>query len=287
MIVAHRGGMAYAPENTVAGFVNGQRLETDILEMDVQVRGNEVIVLHDDTLDRTTDCSMESSKADALTRASCDAGFTWRAGTTPYSGGVGGLSLRGKGIRIPILAGVVDGISNSNAIFMIELKHFDRGAGELSIEQAMDTLITFIVERSLENRIWLVSFNAYIIFRAEAMAPTVSTMLVWASQMPLTCEERVLDAISRGIDGVAIQAPWTEPANPDFTSCVQIAQNAGMVVAFWLVNRPGQVEYLLQFKPDMMMTDFPACLAALLRDVRIANPYPDEVGDSRYLPKCG
>ena len=46
MIAAHRGGMAYAPENTVAGFKNGQRLETDILELDVQVRGNDIFVLH-------------------------------------------------------------------------------------------------------------------------------------------------------------------------------------------------------------------------------------------------
>ena len=112
-------------------------------------------------------------------------------------------------------------------------------------------------------------------------------MFVWGSENPKSCEESVLDAISSGIDGVAIQAPRTSPAPQGFTFCVQLAQDAGMTVAFWVVNRPGQVEQLLQFKPDMLITDFPACLAALLRDVRIENPYPDEIGESKYYRKCG
>lgn len=287
MIVAHRGGMAYAPENTAVGFKNGQRLETDILELDVQVRENEIIVLHDFTLDRTTDCSLQSSDADATARNSCDAGFNWRAGTSTFSDGAGYPLMRGTGIRIPLLADVVDGVSSSDVRFMIELKHVERGAGQPSIEQALDTLLTFIVSRSLENRVWLASFDPYVLSRAEAAVPVVSTMLIWDGNSTKTCEENVTDAISRGFDGVAPSARQPEELPQDFGTCIQLVQDAGMKVAFWIVNRRERVEQLLPLKPDMLLTDFPACLAALLRDIRIENPYPDDVNAGAYLPKCG
>ena len=94
-----------------------------------------------------------------------------------------------------------------------------------------------------------------------------------------------MDAITGGFDGVSLQAAQSRQAG--FGACVQLAQDAGIMVMFWVVNRPEEVERLLRFKPDAMLTDFPACLAALLRDIRIEDPYPDEVDYSAYLPKCG
>jgi len=279
--------MAYAPENTVTGFKNGQRLETDILELDVQVRENEIIVLHDFTLDRTTNCSLQSSNADATARDSCDAGFAWRPGASAFSEGSGYPSMRGNGIKIPLLADVVDGVSGSNVRFMIELKHIAGGSGQPSIEQALDTLMTFIVDRSLEDRVWFASFEPYILSRAEAAVPVVSTILIWDGNSPKSCEENVLDTVTRGIDGIAPSARQPEELPQNIGACIQMAQDAGLKVAFWIVNRPERVEKLLPFKPDMLITDFPACLAALLRDKRIENPYPDEVSASAYLPKCG
>ena len=285
MIVAHRGGMAYAPENTVLGLKNGQRLASDILELDVQVGNGEIFVLHDFTLKRTTNCFEQSSSVDAEVRENCDAGFRWRAGTNTFSGGVGIRYFRGKGVRIPLLEDVINEFSSSNVSFMIELKHINRGSGQPSIEQALDTLLTFVRERSLEDRIWINSSNPYALARVEAAAPTIPTVLSWGDQLPTSCGESVLVAIGNGIDGVSLQAAQSGQAG--FGPCVRLAQDAGIKVMFWVVNRPEEVERLLGFKPDALLTDFPACLAALLRDIRIENPYPDEVKASPYLPKCG
>src|SRR3546814_17199025 len=58
LISAHRGGAAYAPENTMTAFANAARLGVDALEMDTQLTADgELVVIHDDTLDRTTNCS--------------------------------------------------------------------------------------------------------------------------------------------------------------------------------------------------------------------------------------
>ena len=54
--IAHRGGMALYPENTLTGFhASVDKYKVDMLEMDLQLtRDEKVIVLHDDSLDRTT-----------------------------------------------------------------------------------------------------------------------------------------------------------------------------------------------------------------------------------------
>lgn len=53
---AHRGGAGLAPENTLAAFRKALDLDVDVLEMDMHVtRDGEIVVIHDDTLERTTD----------------------------------------------------------------------------------------------------------------------------------------------------------------------------------------------------------------------------------------
>lgn len=55
-VIAHRGGPAYAPENTIAAFENAIAQQVDWLELDVQMtQDGELVVIHDETLDRTTD----------------------------------------------------------------------------------------------------------------------------------------------------------------------------------------------------------------------------------------
>lgn len=54
-VIAHRGGPAYAPENTLAAFQNAIDQGVDWLEFDVQMtKDGELIVIHDETVDRTT-----------------------------------------------------------------------------------------------------------------------------------------------------------------------------------------------------------------------------------------
>jgi glycerophosphoryl diester phosphodiesterase len=54
-VVAHRGASAYAPENTLAAFRRAAALGADRFECDVvRTKDGRVVVLHDDTVDRTT-----------------------------------------------------------------------------------------------------------------------------------------------------------------------------------------------------------------------------------------
>src|SRR5690242_14014262 len=58
LFFAHRGGSALAPENTLPAYENGLRYGADALELDIHyTRDGEIVVIHDDLLDRTTDGS--------------------------------------------------------------------------------------------------------------------------------------------------------------------------------------------------------------------------------------
>jgi len=95
---AHRGGAKIVPENTLEGFREGLRAGGGVLELDVHTTADgTVVVIHDETVDRTTDgsgaiCEMTLAEVKRL-----DAGyrFTPDGGKThPY---------RGEGVRIPTM----------------------------------------------------------------------------------------------------------------------------------------------------------------------------------------
>jgi glycerophosphoryl diester phosphodiesterase len=97
-VVGHRGNAAHAPENTMESFHQAVALGVDALELDVHLSADgHVVVIHDSTIDRTTDGSgrvdrltlAELQRADAGARFTRDRGSTW-----PH---------RDRGITIPTL----------------------------------------------------------------------------------------------------------------------------------------------------------------------------------------
>src|ERR1700730_3123174 len=58
LVIGHRGAMGYAPENTLISFEEAIRRGADLLELDVQLSADhEVVIMHDTSVDRTTDGS--------------------------------------------------------------------------------------------------------------------------------------------------------------------------------------------------------------------------------------
>ena len=95
--LAHRGGASLRPENTLAALANAA-LGADILELDVQLSADGVVVvMHDATVDRTTDGQGAIAALTAAQLAQLDAGyrFSLDAGTR--------FPDRGAGIGVPTL----------------------------------------------------------------------------------------------------------------------------------------------------------------------------------------
>ena len=102
-LVAHRGGAALAPENTIEAFASAvDRWGADMLELDVRLtRDGHVVVIHDATVDRTTDGSGPVSSMTLAELQELDAGHRF---VDPS----GAASFRNRGVRIPTLDEVLD-----------------------------------------------------------------------------------------------------------------------------------------------------------------------------------
>lgn len=113
-VIAHRGASALAPENTLPAFKLALGLGADALELDVRLTADGVpVVLHDLTLDRTTDAGgpLAGYTLDVLRRVDAGAGFTPDGVTFPF---------RGRGITVPTLAEVLAAFPSTP--LLIEIK---------------------------------------------------------------------------------------------------------------------------------------------------------------------
>lgn len=143
-VTGHRGTMATEPENTMRSFRKAVELKVDEIELDVhRSRDGELVVIHDPTLDRTTD------------RTGAVADLTWDELA---------LADAGQGEQIPRLTQVLDAFPDTR--FQLEIKALDavpgvlevlqgradRGAGIIVTSFKVDAITPFLTE----NRAWQV-----------------------------------------------------------------------------------------------------------------------------------
>ena len=111
--IAHQGGGELWPENTLYAFAEAEELGVDVLEMDLRATvDGEIVVMHDATVDGTTD---GSGRVDQMTLAEIrelDAGYRFDApGQFPH---------RGQGLTVPTLEEVLSRFSTARLI--LEMK---------------------------------------------------------------------------------------------------------------------------------------------------------------------
>lgn len=116
LLIAHRGGCVLAPENTLTAFRSAAVIwGADMIELDVQATADgHCVVIHDDTVDRTTEGSGEVAALTLAEVQALDAGyrFTRDAGST--------YPFRARGVRIPTIEQVLEALPNMR--FTVEVK---------------------------------------------------------------------------------------------------------------------------------------------------------------------
>jgi glycerophosphoryl diester phosphodiesterase len=127
LVFAHRGGAKLAPENTITAFERGLALGSDGIECDVHLSRDGVpVVIHDRTLERTTDAQGPVAERTADELAAVDAGYRF--------GPEQGYPFRGHGIGVPTLAAVVERLGAARLI--IEMK-----TGEPALARAVAAIV--------------------------------------------------------------------------------------------------------------------------------------------------
>jgi glycerophosphoryl diester phosphodiesterase len=252
LFFAHRGGSKLAPENTMPAFEQGVAFGADALELDIQTtREGKIVVIHDATLDRTTNGTGPVAGRTLEEVRGLDAGYRF----TPDDGK--SFPFRGRGITVPTLREVLVGFPRMRV--NIDLKE--------SSPAREERLWALIQELGAEDRVLVASGDLHepiVRFRrlcggrvaTSASVPEVRAFVL-ASAARLAWRLR--------LEYDALQVPPSFRGVPIVSRRnVAVAHRLGIQVHVWTIDTRAQMERLLRLGVDGVMTDRPDVLAQVL-----------------------
>jgi glycerophosphoryl diester phosphodiesterase len=238
------------PENTIDAFAAGLAGGADRLELDVHgTADGAVVVLHDATLERTTDGAGPVRARTLAEVEVLDAGYR-------FAGPDGGFPFRGRGLRVPTLDAL--------------LAAFPDVALNVEVKQAEPPLVPAVLavldRHRARERVLLAAEDGAIMTSVRAAAPDVPTS---------ASADEVAEFVRRLRDGqladwrpraCALQVPAAWGGVPIVTrEAVAAAHARGLEVHVWTVNDEAEMHALLDLDVDGLMSDFPARAAGVLR----------------------
>jgi len=249
-VIAHRGGRGLWPENTLYAFRKAADLGADVLEMDIrQTADGVLVVLHDETVDRTTDGSGPVAALTLSRLRELDAGYRWSADsdkTHPH---------RGQGLAVPSLKEVFSALPGTR--MNLEIKTRDAALSK--------PLCELIRGHRMEHLVVVASFGQDAMDAFRSACPGVATAA--------TAEEarRFFRLTALFLDPLfepraeALQVPERlgnlDVLTPKF---VRAARRLNLKIDVWTVNEPDDMRRLIALPVDGIMTDYPDRMLALL-----------------------
>jgi glycerophosphoryl diester phosphodiesterase len=237
IVFGHRGARGEAPENTLAGFDYARRVGVDGFELDVRLSADgQLVVMHDETVDRTTDATGRVSEFTADQLAQLDARRSY--------------PVWPERVSVPTLEQVLDAFADLPR-FEIEVKRDTPERLELVCAQ----LITIIARYDLAGRATVSSFDETALRIVRRLAPQLPRAYIGAYDE--------LRYLTTAIDLGCAQADI--PLASNAPELVREAQARGLVVTGWLGNSEEEVESLVAWNVDHITTDYPSLALDVLK----------------------
>ena len=279
-VVGHRGASAYAPENTLASFALAKEMGADWFELDCTLtKDGEVIVIHDDKLDRTTDGTGEVSHYTLAELKRLDAGSK--------------KAPEFAGERLPTLAEALDLAKQKRIGIYIEIKNGadDRALIKRIMEMAGDsTTLTPAMKRKMMALIRASGTRNLELTRkviALIKKHRMSKNVVIQSFSPIVCAIALNEAPRIRTEMLALKdkddpqrwpfylkwaglvPPRGFNTNPD---CITQAllhdfHAQGMTVSLWTVDDENDVRQFAQWGVDRLITNKPDVCLKVLKDI--------------------
>jgi len=252
LVIAHRGGAALWPENTLVAFEGARDLGVDVLELDIHATSDGVlVVIHDSVVDRVTEGSGLVKEKTLTELKQLDAGYRWTEDgeTHPY---------RGKGLTIPTLAEVIEAAPD----------HWIN----IDIKQArppiVDRLATLIETANLSERVLVGSFDPKVLRAFRKRCPGVATAAgLGEAKRFFVLHNLYLARFYKAKRGVAFQIPVDHEGRSIVTPrLIRDAHRRGFGVHAWTVNREAEMRRLIEAGVDGIVTDRPDLLLAIRKE---------------------
>lgn len=230
-IFAHRGAKTVAPENTLPAFERALVMGVDGIELDVHCsKDGHLVVIHDESLERTTSGTGKVGDYTVAQLAKIDAGSHFGPAFT--------------GVGIPTLDEVFDLVGNRCRV-NVELKSEDPNGGDQA-----EPLIAMIKSRKLYDQVIVSSFNPPSLIKMRALAPTIRLGLLYYLPMPTWLRTAWFSPIIR-----------PEAIHPEHilidAELMAWAKATGCAVNTWTVNDVTEARRLAALGVDVIMSDVP------------------------------
>jgi glycerophosphoryl diester phosphodiesterase len=242
-VIAHRGGLAVAPENTMVAFARAHACGAEAVECDIRLTADgHVVICHDATVDRTTDGTGAVRGMDLESLRRLNAAARWTrddAGTTP----------------LPLLSELLDSFPSLAVI--IEMKTTDVAIPAMEVVRRAGAI----------DRVVFGAFED-----AAVMAPRAAGMKTLASRSELL---RLLPLALRGatmrdvpFDAISISPTYYRIPLP----LGRMAKASGVPVHVWTVNDASAAHRYWSVGARGMVTDYRAHFSAAHRAARAVRP---------------
>jgi len=234
LIVAHRGASGWAPENTLASFKKAMEIGADYSELDVHLtKDGEVILLHDDTLDRTTNGKNGVWEYTLEEVKKLDAG-SW-------------FSPEFAGEPIPTLKEVIEAVKGKMKLNIeIKVSGHDPDIAE--------KVVDIVRSENFGNDCMITSFDSASVLKVKQIAPELTTGFIFSTDYPqsvfngnwevLSCNKKVVDE-----------------------EFLKKARKAGKKVQVWTVNDEETMKELIDLGVDGIITNYPDKLKKVLSEL--------------------
>jgi glycerophosphoryl diester phosphodiesterase len=250
LVIAHQGGDGIAPGNTMLAFQNAVDIGVDVLEMDLHITKDDVLVLiHDETIDRTTNGTgeVESMTLDEIKQY--DAGYDWsndNNATFPF---------RGQGITIPTLEEVFTAFPQMK--MTIEIKK--------SNKSMIKPFCEMIRAYNMQDKIVVASFydDKMKAFREEC--PEVATSSAKNETTIFVLLSKVFLTGFYSPSFYSLQVPEESSGITVMTQAfVRAAHERNLAVEPWTINDEETMRKFIEWGVDGIMTDRPDIMIEIL-----------------------
>jgi glycerophosphoryl diester phosphodiesterase len=236
-IFGHRGAAGTQPENTMISFQEAERVGAEGIELDVQLtKDGEIVVIHDETLDRTT-TGVGWVKDHTLNEIrELDASYKF-----PDYGVC----------KVPSLEEVFNWALSNSLWINVELKNTS-----IRYEGMEEKVIELVRRYHYEGRVIISSFNHYSLVHCKKLAPEI--------QLGVLYGERLFEpwVYAKRMGATSIHPNHRAASN----SIISFCQQNGIDVRPYTVNKKWEINRLLSVQCSALITDFPEKAIAIRKD---------------------
>jgi len=239
VFIAHRGasGRGHSPENTLSAFREAINIGADCVECDVHcTKDGQVVVIHDGTLNRTTNKKGTVAEMTLEEVKQADAG-SW-------------FSSLFTGERIPTLRELLE-LTKGKVINVIEIKP----------ENITDKVVQEVEKADAVDEVVLQSFYPKAVQAVQELNPMIPRALLLSGQLPVIRLKSIMELIHQTLEVGA--STLNMPYKTITPNLIREAHKRGLNVWAWTVDDEADMKSLIAMGIDGITSNYPKKLIAL------------------------